>query len=210
MTTKTFSNASNARRAARVELGPEAVPTVDFKVVKTADGRFTWKTVTKKAEQVEQVMLATEDGDLGLVNKNVAQDRAQAEADAQNVTVYLRDPLTDEVVGTVKPTPAMRPSKSSKIDKMIELAPPSAETNGAKRGRKAAGPSGMVAKIIELATRPEGVTRAELNETTNWKGAPWKWLFQNPKRTGYADRWGYSLEVMKRGQSVAYKLTRAA
>jgi hypothetical protein len=48
----------------------------------------------------------------------------------------------------------------------------------------------MVAKIIALALRPEGVSPAELNTVTEWKVAPWKWLFSNPKGTGYADRWG--------------------
>lgn len=27
--------------------------------------------------------------------------------------------------------------------------------------------------------------------------APWKWLFSNPKKNGYADRWGYTFKVIE-------------
>jgi hypothetical protein len=45
------------------------------------------------------------------------------------------------------------------------------------------------------ATTAAVVSPAELNKTTNWKGAPWKWLFANPKKNGYCDRWYYSFKV---------------
>jgi hypothetical protein len=57
------------------------------------------------------------------------------------------------------------------------------------------GPSGFVADIVKLASRPSGVSRAELIALTKWHGAPWKWLFKNPKGTGYCDRWGYTLRI---------------
>jgi hypothetical protein len=37
---------------------------------------------------------------------------------------------------------------------------------------------------------------AELNALTKWKSAPWKWLFSNPKGTGYCDRWGYKFKML--------------
>lgn len=48
----------------------------------------------------------------------------------------------------------------------------------------------MVVEILKLASRPNGVSPRELNTLTTWKGAPWKWLFSNPKGNGYCDRWG--------------------
>jgi hypothetical protein len=57
------------------------------------------------------------------------------------------------------------------------------------------GPSGRVAEILKLASRAQGVSREELNKLTKWKGAPWRWLFSNPRKNGYADRWGYRLRV---------------
>src|SRR4029077_15217604 len=56
-------------------------------------------------------------------------------------------------------------------------------------------PRGRVAEILKLASRKHGVSPAELNTLTNWKGAPWKWLFANPKKNGYCDRWHYSFKV---------------
>jgi hypothetical protein len=56
----------------------------------------------------------------------------------------------------------------------------------------------MVDAILKLARRDQGVTPAELNTLTAWKGAPWKWLFSNPKCTGYCDRRSLTLEIIKR------------
>jgi hypothetical protein len=64
------------------------------------------------------------------------------------------------------------------------------------RERKGKAPRGMVVKILALASRKNGVSPAELNALTTWKGAPWKWLFSNPKKTGYCDRWGYRFKVL--------------
>lgn len=61
---------------------------------------------------------------------------------------------------------------------------------------------------MKLSSRANGVTPAELNKLTEWKGALWKWLFQNPKRTGYCDRWGYSFEVIKGDKGTHYKTTK--
>lgn len=74
-------------------------------------------------------------------------------------------------------------------------------------GRKADAPTGMTAKVVELAARPNGATRAELNELTQWKGAPWKWFFSNPKGTGVCDRFGYGFEVRKEGRTAHYHVT---
>ncbi|HEY5378173.1 MAG TPA: hypothetical protein VIJ78_01385 [Pseudolabrys sp.] len=42
----------------------------------------------------------------------------------------------------------------------------------------------MVVKILAAASRKQGVSPAELNKLTGCAGAPWKWLFKNPKRNG--------------------------
>ena len=68
-------------------------------------------------------------------------------------------------------------------------------------------PSGMTAELVKLALRASGVTPAQLNEHSKWKGAPWKWFFSNPKKTGVADRFGYKLKVERDGRAVTYFLT---
>jgi len=52
--------------------------------------------------------------------------------------------------------------------------------------------------VLPLALRLEQKKprSPRLNELTEWKGAPWKWLFSNPKKTGYCDRWGYKLTLL--------------
>lgn len=66
----------------------------------------------------------------------------------------------------------------------------------------------MVVEILKLASRPSGVSPAELNQLTTWKGAPWKWLFSNPKGTGYCDRWGYAFTVLKTEDGVRYHVAK--
>lgn len=50
------------------------------------------------------VMLATEDRDLGIVPAATARQHAQDAANEEGKTVTLRHPETDEVIGTVEPT----------------------------------------------------------------------------------------------------------
>lgn len=71
-------------------------------------------------------------------------------------------------------------------------------------------PRGNVVEILKLSCRPSGVSREELNDLTKWKGAPWKWLFKNPKKTGYCDRWGYSLKITEgKDGEVRYHTTKS-
>lgn len=65
-------------------------------------------------------------------------------------------------------------------------------------------PSGKVALILALAAREEGCTPKELNELTGWTGAPWKWLFENPKGNGWCQKWGYDFKPTKTGREVCY------
>lgn len=139
---------------------------------------------------------------------------------------------------TSKPDAAPAPSshkeqKAMKTNTAKKAAPAKAAANksAAKPAKKAAAtsartpvkdkaerkPSGKVVDILKLASRENGVSPAELNKLTEWTGAPWKWLFQNPKKTGYCDRWGYKFEVFeiepKDGKGRAetrYKTTKKA
>lgn len=192
--TTTYSTRSNASRAARkAGLAADA-----FEVFETEDGKFAFRAVeaseevpeflTRTADEAaaelkpladeanKPVSVATENQDVGIFPAVEAEALAQEYANDHNVTVTIRDAITDEVIKVVAPQVTRK------------------------------GPTGMVAKIIDLAVREEGVTPAELNTLTNWKGAPWKWLFSNWKGTGYADRWGYNLIVTKNAKKVAYKL----
>lgn len=48
-------------------------------------------------------ILSTEDGDLGVFATATAAIRARTEAKAIGKTVYVRDPVTDEVLWTEQP-----------------------------------------------------------------------------------------------------------
>jgi hypothetical protein len=96
-----------------------------------------------------------------------------------------------------KAEPKAKPAKQAKPNgKQAKPAKAKAKAKAEPKATRGKGPSGMVEAILKLASRAKGVTPAELNELTKWKGAPWKWLFKNPKGTGYCDRWGYSFEVV--------------
>jgi hypothetical protein len=94
-------------------------------------------------------------------------------------------PLTKVPTKVEGRKPAAKPKAKAK-------KPAKAAKKVAKRGD---GPSGKAAEILRLASRPQGASREELNALTKWSGAPWKWLFKNPKGTGFCDRHKYSLRI---------------
>jgi hypothetical protein len=148
-------------------------------------------------EALPHVMLATQAADFGLMTADTAQERAQALADEGGKVVYLRHPETDKVLGKAKPAKAKAAPKKAAPKATAKATPKKAAKKVAPKAEKAKGPRGMVVEILKLASRAKGVSPAELNELTTWKGAPWRWLFSNPKKNGYCDRWGYSFEVVK-------------
>lgn len=99
--TKVYSNKSNAQRAAK-----------KFDVAQVVEVEGGWAVQVPSDDEVPakqldpQVMLASEDEDFGLVSAAAGTAHAHELADEKQVTIYLRDPVTDEVLGTVEPTPA--------------------------------------------------------------------------------------------------------
>jgi hypothetical protein len=63
--------------------------------------------------------------------------------------------------------------------------------------KTADGPAGMAARIGKLASRPQGASRAELIKLTKWEQQAWKWYFFNSRGTGWCQRHGYNLQVLK-------------
>jgi hypothetical protein len=139
------------------------------------------------------VQLSTADKDLGVVPANKALTSARELANELKQPVTVRHPVSDKVIKTVKPTKAKRPVKAAPkgAAKVSKAKAPKAKV------AKTREPRGMVVQILKLASRPTGVSPAELNKLTNWKGAPWKWLFSNPKKNGYCDRWNYKFKVIE-------------
>jgi hypothetical protein len=168
------------------------------------------------------VTLATDDTEFGQVPANKAKAEAQALANEQGKPVTMRDPLTDKVLGKAKPAkkaPAAKakakPAKKAPAKKAAAKAKAAKAPKAAKPAKsaepkspKTKAPRGMVVEILKLASRPKGVSPAELNELTKWKGAPWKWLFSNPKNNGYCDRWGYKLTVLSADDGVRYQVVK--
>lgn len=103
--------------------------------------------------------------------------------------------------------PASRAKSKSKSTARRAVKSTAARTPKAKAPRE---PKGMVVEILKLSSRENGVSPAQLNELTKWKGAPWKWLFSNPKKTGYCDRWNYSFKVIDKDGETRYKTEKKA
>jgi hypothetical protein len=138
-----------------------------------------------------QVMLA-QDTDIGLVPATTASKIAQEHANETGQPVSLHHAVTNKLLRVVKPKAAAKAKAKGKAAK-------------APAARK--GPRGMVVKILAMASRKNGVSPAELNKLTEWRGAPWKWLFSNPKKNGYADRWGYRFKVAEVDGETRYHVT---
>lgn len=126
--TKTFATASNARRAAR-EDGHELV-NIDI----IQDGaRFSF--AAKAEATVEQIIvdpvtleanaivaLAAEDGDYGMVKADEARDMAQTLANEEGITIYVRNPISDEVlysVGPITPETATQQEPQAVIEAIV-------------------------------------------------------------------------------------------
>lgn len=93
----------------------------------------------------------------------------------------------------------------------LQAAAAKANTKATRAPRASGQPNGKTAECIALALRPEGVTVAELNELTQWKGAPWSWNFSNPKGTGWSQKYGYGFRSAKGDDKrVRYYLTTQA
>lgn len=174
------------------------------------------------------VSVSSDNGD-AIVPGTEAVDAAKKEAKETGKPVTIRHPVTDKVLATVKPEGEPKRTKqqaaanlkaakaATKEAKMSKTAKkPAAKKATAKKpaAKKAASPKGngdkpvgMTGELVKMALRASGVTPAQLNEHSKWKGAPWKWFFSNPKKTGVADRFGYKLKVERDGRAVTYFLT---
>lgn len=106
-----------------------------------------------------------------------------------------------------------QPKQETKVKKTAKKATAKSASKAKANGKDKApkSPKGMVVEILKLASRTNGASREELNNLTEWKGAPWKWLFKNPKNNGYCDRWGYKLAILegKNGET-RYKVEKKA
>lgn len=123
MTVQTFKTRNLAIAAARAALDANAIPTVDFEIIKTGPKAWEWKTKkafwnpesaavdVETAEVVDglpnvTLTLATEDFDIGPVLAENARAVAQEEANSYGIPVSIRNELTDEVIEVVQPTPS--------------------------------------------------------------------------------------------------------
>ena len=182
------------------------------------------------------VSVSSDNGD-AIVPGTKAIAAAKKEAKETGKPVTIRNPVTDKVLATVKPDGEAKEAKRTKQQAAANLKAAKAASAKAKKektmaktatakkpaakkatAKKATAkvakpksngdkPVGMTGELVKLALREKGVTPAQLNEHSKWKGAPWKWFFSNPKKTGVADRFGYKLKVEREGRAVTYFLT---
>jgi len=163
----------------------------------------------------DPVSVTSDNGD-AMIPGTKARDAAGKEAKATGKPVTIRHAVTDKVLATVKPEKRTKQQAAANLKaakavaKKAKPVKKAKTTKAAKKApvkRNADAPSGMTAELVKLALRDKGVTPAQLNEHSKWKGAPWKWFFSNPKKTGVADRFGYKLKVERDGRAVTYHLT---
>jgi hypothetical protein len=167
----------------------------------------------------DPVSVSSENGD-AMVPGTEARAKADKEAKKTGKPVTIRHAVTDKVLATVKPEKRTKQQAAANL-KAAKAAKQKAKPVKAKQAvsktavakkpaatkRNSDKPSGMTAELVKLACRASGVTPAQLNEHSKWKGAPWKWFFSNPKKTGVADRFGFKLKVERDGRAVTYFLT---
>ena len=75
-------------------------------------------------------------------------------------------------------------TRTARVVKEKAKAARSVARTSVKGGTSVREPRGNTIKILEMAARKQGVSRAELIKLTGWQGAPWKWNFSNWQKTG--------------------------
>lgn len=152
------------------------------------------------------VALTSPDAEFGHVPAGKAVAEAKKLAKVEGKPITIAHPVSAKPLHTVKAPAKGKGAKTAKPVKRQATAngkrtsatpkgngKPPAKRTGEPKVKQ---PKGMVVEILKLASRKDGVSPAELNKLTEWKGAPWKWLFSNPKGNGYCDRWGYKFKVI--------------
>jgi hypothetical protein len=137
----------------------------------------------------EPVMLATEDGDAGLVPASKAMDQAQSLADQTNQPVTIRDHISDTLIASLKPkkkTPqvaplngmsplgvkskkeqsaeAMKLSKGKKVTKLAPTAKELTEASSKLKGKKAA-------KAKSAKSKSDGQLKERALNASAWRFA---------------------------------------
>ena len=147
MTTATFTVKSNAVRAARKALGAEAVPGADFHLVST-NGLWAWVAGAEPASAPAKARKET------LAER---EDRTEA-----LMAASCRDAMVSDAAAVRKVEVAALPAPPA----------PVRETEKAAKRRKAAGGEAPVANkattLVQLASRPQGVTMDEIKALTGW------------------------------------------
>jgi hypothetical protein len=115
------------------------------------------------------------------------------------VPVVIRDAETFEVLRHVAPVSKSAARQAAKAGKPAGERKP----RGGPGRMKKTEPEGMVAQMIEMATRRDGVTRPELAAKLSSKNQPWTALLKSA-----ADRWGYEFSSERPGKNTVYKLTK--
>lgn len=176
-------------------------------------------TVIAKATQARKVMEGAAQA-LGVTIP--AARKGHLSAPVGSVEDDTKAPATAEATTTAptaeqenamskKAATATRKSKPAKKGKPAKSTARRAPKSDAARTTKAGASDkdSMVGKVIELASRPNGASPAELNKLSGWKGCPWKWQFSNPKKTGWCDRRGLGFEVKTADGETRYCVTPA-
>ncbi|MCA1419476.1 hypothetical protein [Bradyrhizobium sp. BRP23] len=184
--------------------GDALVPGTQARDAAAKEANETGKPVTIRHAVTDEVLATVKPETTRRTKQQAAANLKAAKAaakEAKNVT---------KAKASKKPAAKKAAAKkvAKKATKKVAAAKKvTASKTAAPKREGADQPSGMTAELVKLALRPSGVTPAELNEHSKWKGAPWKWFFSNPKKTGVADRFGYKLKVERNGRAVTYFLT---
>ena len=144
MTTKTYTDRSNARRAAKAA-GLDT-DTITFVQV---DGRWTWVAKEEPAEELKIVDAPAE--------HIPAEEPTSVETDGDS---RAWTPFADEPA----PAPA-QDARAARRQRLIAAAQAVAQPKAAKRETS---PRGKLAIIHEMLKRPEGCTREEILSMTGW------------------------------------------
>jgi hypothetical protein len=180
------------------ENGDAIVPGVKAVAIAKKEAKSTGKPVTIRNPITDKVLATVKpDGQTSEPRRTKQQAAANLKA-AKEAT--KKEKAMKKASAKTEKAPAKKAAAKKAPAKKVAKKAAAPRGNGEK-------PVGMTGELVKLALRDKGVTPAQLNDHSKWKGAPWKWFFSNPKKTGVADRFGYKLRVEKEGRAVTYFLT---
>jgi hypothetical protein len=198
---KTYTNRTNAIRAARTELGADAIPGIDFTVEKGAKNQYAWAPRSANGAPadaaIEAMRAEAENAETGGLASRIEAQRQKAVDEALADAEWNAADIAAEA--PAEPAPKARKPRQPKAPRKPKAEAPAKAEPAPKAPRK---PS-KLDMIIGMVLQPGGAVMADLLAASGWTAC------HTTVRQECAKR-GLALEVTGKGKQAVWQATKPA